>query len=238
LQGSAGWEVKNQRSVSFLDSKLTGGDFGKLLARIGYKGVVESTSTVMENKFVWLGYPWEFKSKHLDGIFKMEINKGRIVEAGNSSNILRIFGILNLNTIIRRLQLNFSDLLEKGVAFDTLKANYLLSNGIASAQEPLVLQGPSANINMTGSINIPAKSLDSQMDVVLPLTSNLPIAAVLLGAPQVAGAVFIIDKLIGDKLQKVSTLKYRLKGPWAEPEIDVFSEKKDGQTTSVFANDK
>lgn len=238
LQGSAGWEVKNQRSVSFLDSKLTGGDFGKLLARIGYKGVVESTSTAMENKFVWLGYPWEFKSKHLDGIFKMEINKGRIVEAGNSSNILRIFGILNLNTIIRRLQLNFSDLLEKGVAFDTLKANYLLSNGIANAQEPLVLQGPSANINMTGSINIPAKSLDSQMDVVLPLTSNLPIAAVLLGAPQVAGAVFIIDKLIGDKLQKVSTLKYRLTGPWAEPEIDVFSEKKDGQATSAFVNDK
>ncbi len=238
FEGTSGWEIRNQRAVSFLDSQLSGGDFGNLLEKIGYQGVLESTSTKLENKFAWLGYPWEFKSKHLDGLFKMNISKGRIVEAGNSSNILRIFGILNLNTIIRRLQLNFSDLLEKGVAFDTLQANYLLSNGVAVAQTPLILEGPSANINMTGTINIPDKSLDSKMDVVLPLTSNLPIAAVLLGAPQVAGAVFIIDKLIGDKLERVTTLKYSLKGPWEEPVVNVFKGETKTKETHGFTEGK
>ena len=85
------------------------------------------------------------------------------------------------------------------------------------------MDGPSANVNLQGSINIAEQTLDSQMDVVLPLTSNVPIAAVLLGAPQIAGAVFLLDKLIGDKFEKVSTLTYQLSGAWAEPEIKIVT---------------
>jgi len=69
--------------------------------------------------------------------------------------------------------------------------------------------------------------------VVLPVTGNLPIAAVLLGAPQIAGAVFLIDKLIGDKLEKVSTLSYELSGPWGEPSIKSLVNKPDEQQSDL-----
>ena len=221
IKGKAGWQLRNNKPETFMNITLDGGDLGSLLGNFGYEGVIESNTTNIQSDFSWSGYPWDFEVERLNGSFRMLLKKGRIIETGQSSNILRLFGILNLNTIVRRLQLNFTDLIKAGVAFDRVSANYLLKNGIAYSQEPLTMDGPSANVNMQGSINIARQTLDSQMDVVLPLTSNVPIAAVLLGAPQIAGAVFLLDKLIGDKFEKVSTLTYLLSGSWDEPEIKI-----------------
>jgi uncharacterized protein YhdP len=168
----------------------------------------------------------------------MSLANGRIVESGNSANILRLFGILNFNTIVRRLKLNFTDLVEKGVAYDTLDASFLINDGIAYTDKPLSLEGPSADLKLNGELNLAQQTINAKMDVVLPLTSNVPIAAVLLGAPQIAGAVFIIDKLIGDKLEKVSTLTYQLNGPWAEPEVDTVLSEKEKQRNDPFRMDR
>lgn len=221
--GEAGWQLQDNKPSSFIAMTYQGNDLGALLKHFGYGGVLESKTTNMVTNFSWSGYPWSFDTKNLDGAFKLLLKKGRIIDTGQHSNILRLFGILNLNTIARRLQLNFTDLLKTGVAFDRVSANYLLNNGIAYSQEPFSLDGPSANVNLSGSINIVDQTLDNKMDVVLPLTSNVPVAAVLLGAPQIAGAVFLLDKLIGDKLEKVSTLKYQLSGPWEEPDVKLMN---------------
>jgi uncharacterized protein (TIGR02099 family) len=223
IKGAAGWRLVDRAPQSFMKMTLQGDNFGQLLADFGYDGVLESETTNMSSDFTWPGYPWGFALNQLNGSFKMLLKKGRVIETGEQSNILRLFGILNLNTIVRRLKLNFTDLVEKGVAFDRVSADYLLDKGIASSQAPLTLSGPSANVNMTGRINMVDQTLDSQMDVILPVTSNLPIAAVLLGAPQIAGAVFLLDKLIGDRFEKVSTLTYRLKGSWADPDINIVT---------------
>lgn len=233
FKGSAGWEIRQQQPVSFFEGTLEGKDFGQLLSTFGYSNVLESQQSFFESKLFWTGYPWHFQAPSLNGPFTMLLKKGRLVETGETSNILRIFGILNLNTLARRLSLNFSDLVEKGVAFDRLSADYVLTNGVAQSQKPLELSGPSANVELSGSLDIANQTLDSRMEVVLPVTGNLPIAAILLGAPQIAGAVFLIDKLMGDKLEKVSTLSYELSGPWGEPSIKSLVNKPDEQQSDL-----
>ncbi|WP_315982724.1 YhdP family protein [Aliamphritea spongicola] len=94
---------------------------------------------------------------------------------------MRIFGILNLNTIGRRLRLDFKDLFAKGVSFDVLKGRYRIENGIASSVEPLTLDGPSADVELKGDIDLVTETLNTEMQVTLPVTDNLPIAAALLG---------------------------------------------------------
>lgn len=240
LAGEAGWRLKGNKPASYMNMALQGKNLGSLLKNFGYDGVIESQSTSISSDVSWSGYPWGFETKNLNGSFKMLLKKGRIIETGQHSNILRLFGILNLNTVVRRLQLNFTDLVKAGVAFDRVSAHYLLNSGIAYSQEPFSLDGPSANVNMQGSINIVDQTLDSEIDVVLPLTSNLPVAAVLLGAPQIAGAVFLLDKLIGDKFERVSTIKYQLSGPWVEPDIKSITPQaaKSSNDTSGQEGDK
>lgn len=227
LTGEAGWHVKNQTPRSYLDVVFSGNDLGKVIALWGYEGVIESSKGSLKAQLNWEGYPWGFSAENLGGSFIMSLKNGRIVESGDSANILRLFGILNFNTIVRRLKLNFTDLVEKGVAYDSLNTSFLIKDGVAHTDKPLSLEGPSADLKLNGKLYLTEQTIEATMEVVLPLTSNLPIAAVLMGAPQIAGAVFIIDKLIGDKLEKVTTLTYQVDGPWAEPNVDtVVSEEK------------
>jgi hypothetical protein len=41
----------------------------------------------------------------------------------------------------------------------------------------------------------------------------------IVGAPAVGGALFLIDKLIGDRVARFASVKYTVKGPWKEPKI-------------------
>jgi len=62
--------------------------------------------------------------------------------------------------------------------------------------------------------------MDQRMAVTLPLAENLPLTAVLLGTPQVAGALFLVEKLVGKQIRKFTTAHYTIVGDWSDPVID------------------
>jgi uncharacterized protein YhdP len=58
--------------------------------------------------------------------------------------------------------------------------------------------------------------------VVLPLTQNLPLAALLLGAgAPIGGALFVLDKILGDPLSKLTSASYSVTGTWDDPKVDL-----------------
>jgi uncharacterized protein (TIGR02099 family) len=221
VRGEGSWRELPAISTE-LTLKLQGGDIGALLEVWGSGQVLRSAATDAYLQLGWLSRPWDISLAQAQGELAFRLEDGRIIESGGASNILRIFGILNLNSLARRFKLDFSDLLKSGLAYDSLSGRYRFERGLARTLEPLRLQGPSADMTMTGSLNLLSESVEQEMEVTLPLTSNIPLAAVLLGAPQVAGAMFLIDKLIGDKLEKVTTIRYRVSGDWNDPEVSVM----------------
>jgi len=204
---------------TFMDLKAKGGNFGDLLTQLGFSKVLESRSGDIQASLSWKGYPWGISQRNLNGRLNFSMAKGRIIEAGTSANFLRIFGILNLNTVIKRLKLDFSDLLESGIAFDKVAASYFLQDGVATSQKPLKLEGSSTSVEMSGTINLANESLEQKMFVSIPLTSNAPLAALLLATPQVAGIAFVVDKLLGKRLAKLTALRYNISGPWDNPKV-------------------
>ncbi|GGO82828.1 TIGR02099 family protein [Marinobacterium nitratireducens] len=220
IQGSGVWQ--EAPAATDLTLKLNGKDLGDVLAAWGNGRVLESDHVEGYAQLRWTDRPWRFALAKASGELSFALESGRIIESGSASNLLRIFGVLNLNSLARRLKLDFSDLWKSGLAFDHLTGRYNLAAGRARTLEPLRLEGPSADMTMTGVLDAVAETVDQEMEVTLPLTSNIPLAAILLGAPQVAGAVFLIDKLIGDQLEKVTTVRYRLSGDWDNPEVSII----------------
>jgi hypothetical protein len=55
--------------------------------------------------------------------------------------------------------------------------------------------------------------------VTLPVTNNLPIAAPDRRRAGGRRCLFLIDKLIGDRVARFASVKYTVKGPWKEPKI-------------------
>ncbi len=220
VRGEADW-VQGEDSNTAVTLKLAGDDLGRLLKSWGHGRVMETRQVEAMLQLQWPHAPWQFDLAKLDGEFQFSTEEARLIETADSTNFLRVFGILNFNSIARRLRLDFSDLLKKGVSFDRISGHYRIEQGVATTLEPLRMEGPSANMTLTGRVDLAAEQLDNTVEVTLPISSNAPLAAILLGAPQVAGAVFVIDKLIGDKLERFSTLKYRLTGHWDDPQLEL-----------------
>ena len=72
---------------------------------------------------------------------------------------------------------------------------------------------------MNGTLDLAHDRIDAKLLVTLPLTNNLTLAALIVGGPAVGGAVFVVDKLLGDRVSRFASVQYSVKGPWQDPKI-------------------
>jgi uncharacterized protein YhdP len=131
---------------------------------------------------------------------------------------LRVFGLLNFNSIGRRLRLDFSDLTDKGLAYDKVQGVLQGTDGAFVTTTPVTLSGATGMV-VDGKINLRQQTLDTSIRVTLPVASNLPLAALAIGAPVVGGAIFVADKLFSGRLSSLTSVEYRAVGPIADPTV-------------------
>ncbi|WP_223486258.1 YhdP family protein [Pseudomonas sp. A-RE-19] len=219
LQGSGGWEGTPGNSTSWYKGRISGKNLSDVLKGWGFAPSVTSEEFHMDVDGRWPGSPAWLATKRFSGSLDASLNKGQFVDVEGSAQALRVFGLLNFNSIGRRLRLDFSDLFGKGLSYDRVKGLLVATNGVYVTREPIVLTGPSSNLELNGTMDMVADQVDAKLLVTLPVTNNLPIAALIVGAPAVGGALFLIDKLIGDRVARFASVKYTVKGPWKDPKI-------------------
>ena len=219
LQGSGTWEGAPGSTSSWYKGRISGKNLADVLKGWGFAPSVTSEDFHMDVDGRWPGSPAWVASKRFSGSIDASLNKGQFVEVEGGAQALRVFGLLNFNSIGRRLRLDFSDLFGKGLSYDRVKGLLVASNGVYVTREPIVLTGPSSNLELNGTLDLVADQVDAKLLVTLPVTNNLPIAALIVGAPAIGGALFLIDKLIGDRVARFASVNYTVKGPWKEPKI-------------------
>ncbi len=219
LQGSGGWEGVPGSTSSWYKGRIRGKNLADVLKGWGFAPSVTSEEFHMDVDGRWPGSPAWVATKRFSGTLDASLNKGQFVEVEGGAQALRVFGLLNFNSIGRRLRLDFSDLFGKGLSYDRVKGLLVATNGVYVTKEPIRLTGPSSNIELDGTLDLVADQVDAKLLVTLPVTNNLPIAALIVGAPAIGGALFLIDKLIGDRVSRFASVKYTVKGPWKEPKI-------------------
>jgi uncharacterized protein (TIGR02099 family) len=219
LQGSGGWEGVPGSSSSWYKGRISGKNLADVLKGWGFAPSVTSENFHMDVDGRWPGSPAWLASKRFSGTLDASLNKGQFVEVEGSAQALRVFGLLNFNSIGRRLRLDFSDLFGKGLSYDRVKGLLVATNGVYVTKEPIQMTGPSSNVELNGTLNLVGDQIDAKLLVTLPVTNNLPIAALIVGAPAIGGALFLIDKLIGDRVARYASVQYTVKGPWKEPKI-------------------
>jgi len=219
LQGAGGWEGDPGAASSWYKGRLGGKNLADVLKGWGFAPTVTSEEFHMDVDGRWPGSPAWVGPKRFSGSLDATLRKGQFVEVEGGAQALRVFGLLNFNSIGRRLRLDFSDLFGKGLSYDRVKGLLVASDGVYVTREPITLTGPSSNLELNGTLNMVADQVDAKLLVTLPVTNNLPIAALIVGAPAVGGALFLIDKLIGDRVSRFASVKYNVNGPWKDPKI-------------------
>ncbi|MDP3816094.1 YhdP family protein [Pseudomonas sp.] len=219
IDGQAGWQGTPEAATTWFKGRLGGADLAGVLIAWGYAPTASSASFRLDVDGNWPGSPAWFALKRFSGSMDVALRKGQFSEVQGPASALRVFGLLNFNSIGRRLRLDFSDLLGKGLSYDRVKGLLVASDGVFVTREPLALQGPSSNLQLDGTLDMRLEQVNAKLLVTLPVSNNLPLAALIVGAPAIGGALFVVDKLLGDRVARFASVQYDVKGSWQDPQI-------------------
>ena len=207
----------SQQRIIYIDGKLSSNDFGNFLNQLNIKkkiiqggnGLIKFNFKIKEDLSELLN--------NSEGNFKLDLKSGNIIEV--DPGLGRIIGLFNLENIPRRLQLDFSDLTDKGFVFDYIKGDLSINNGQLLFNN-VIVNGPSANLTINGDTSLISKKINLIIDTKSKVISTLPLAAAIAaGNPVVGAAVWLFDHASGDELGKMKIQKYKIIGTWDKPEI-------------------
>ncbi|MDG2089557.1 MAG: YhdP family protein [Gammaproteobacteria bacterium] len=219
LSGESGatldWDYSNGIHRSNFNGLFSAGDLGEVLPSFGYPALLQSESASFVSNIDWEGSPAAFSMRKIRGQIDVELSNGRFVEIEPGS--ARLFGAFNFDALVRRLQLDFSDLYGQGLAYDTIDGVLNFDNGNVVTEENLLIQGPSSTINVDGELNLVDETIAADVLVNLPLGQNVSLVAGILGAWPIAIGTYVASRIFSDQLESFTTLLYRLEGPWDDP---------------------
>lgn len=218
LRGGLSWRDADQRTR--FEGSLSADDIGAVLRAWNYAPTLTSKRFAATTELEWPGSPAYFALKRSTGPLQLLARDGVLQSGESSADALRVFGLLNFNALTRRLRLDFSDMFGKGTAYDTLDGDLLFTEGVMHNRTPLVMEGPSVKLQLDGRLDLPQNEIDMGMLVTLPVSNNLPLAAIIAGAPYIGGALFIADKILGDRIARFASVKYKISGDWQKPNVE------------------
>ncbi len=202
------------KQTSHLGGTIDIHNLGELLAGFGYVETVKKGAGSSVVDLNWSGAIVDPTVARLEGSVKFDIEDGQLLEVEPGAG--RLFGLLSVQALPRRLTLDFSDLFGKGLAFDYMRGHFNFKNGNAVTND-FELDGPSAKVELQGRVGLVARDYDQQLHVMPHITSGLPLAGAVIGGVVVGAAVLLVEKLLKSKIDQATGIRYRVTGSWDAP---------------------
>ena len=92
----------------------------------------------------------------------------------------RLFGLLSLQALPRRMVLDFSDLFGEGMAFDNIRGLFNIKEGNAYTDN-LTMRGPSVKVDISGRAGLSTQDYDQTAMVTPQISDSLAVASGFLG---------------------------------------------------------
>ncbi|GAB2181433.1 YhdP family protein [Denitratisoma sp. agr-D3] len=230
LSGEGRWRPDASAADTAVDFKLNVKSLEKLLARLGTVNAVRRGSGTLEGRLTWNGPPQGLDYPSLAGSVKFQLKDGQFnkMEPG----VGRLLGIISLQSLPRRITLDFRDIFSEGFAFDSIEGNAVVNRGVLDTRD-LEIKGPAALIAMQGTVDL-SKETQNLKVRVQPALGETVTTGLVLAHPAVGAAYWVANKLFGRPLDQIFAFEYGVTGAWADPKVEklgggVPKEAKEGK---------
>jgi len=197
-----------------------------LLTAWGINPVIDSKKASIDYQVHWNDKINAFRLNALNGTVDLSVRNGRITELNEATErqlgLGKLISILSLQTIPRRLVLDFSDLQQKGFSFDLAKGVFTVDQGKFYTKK-LSIDGPVAYVEMSGLVDVAKESYDMSLKVSPHITASLPVVATIAGGPLVGAFTWLASKIVNQSMREVTSYSYYLHGPWLKPNLKQVS---------------
>ncbi|MFK7965420.1 MAG: YhdP family protein [Burkholderiaceae bacterium] len=218
LAGSGLWRRDSdgaQRSNLRFDLDLI--DAGGLLGLLGQPDTVRGGAGKLSGQINWRGAPAAFDIPTLNGELTLALGPGQFLRT--EPGLAKLIGVLSLQSIPRRLSLDFSDIFAAGFAFDTIVGQAQIKDGNLST-ENLLMNGVQAQVLIGGQANLLAETQDMTVEVLPTINAGLAsLAYAALANPAVGIGTLLAQLVLQDPLRQLFRYEFEIDGPWADPVV-------------------
>lgn len=213
-----------------IDFRLILRDAGGLLGRLGMPGVIRAGQGSMEGQVRWIGSPLGFDYPSMQGKIQMNIEKGQFLKA--DPGLAKLLGVLSLQSLPRRFNLDFRDVFSQGFPFDFVRGDVWVDAGIAKTNN-LQMKGVSAAVLMDGEADIAKETQNLRVIVVPEIDAGTASLVATVINPAVGIGTFLAQLFLRGPLIEAATQEFQIKGTWVAPEVTrVKGSEKTGRSSS------
>lgn len=216
------WSLEEKQHRSNFEIRMTSESLGSFLQSMGISSSIAGGQTVVNFSAWWPGSPAEFALSRLNGEVEFTVVQGNIMDADAGPG--RLLGLLSIQSLPRRLALDFRDVFDSGFTFDKASGTFAMKNGLASTDDVLLISS-AATISLSGSTNLVEQQYDQVLTVRPGLGNTLPIIGAIAAGPGGAAAGLALQGLLQQQLGKATQVQYTIRGSWDDPEIEQIVDK-------------
>ena len=226
LTATGNWLALNDqpavRRRSVLNFKLDIADSGELLQRFGMGELIRRGKGRLEGQVGWIGSPLSLDYPSMSGKFNVNVESGQFVKA--DPGIAKLLGVLSLQSLPRRLTLDFRDVFSEGFAFDFVRGDVTIEQGLARTNN-LQMSGVNAAVLMEGSADIARETQNIKVVVVPEINAGTASLIATVINPAIGLGTFLAQMFLRKPLMEAATQEFHIDGTWADPKITKIDRK-------------
>jgi len=215
-KGSGSWLVREQGAECRLEFVAESDDVLGFMTAMQFGSLVAGKHGRVAANLSWPGPPEISALERLSGRLEIAAENGQLTSVEPGAG--RVFGLMSLSHLPRRLALDFKDLTGEGLAYDTMRGTFQLTDGEAYTDN-LTMRGSAADIGIAGRTSLRHRTYDQTAIVTGQLGASLGVAGALAGGPVVGAALLLFSQVFKEPLKGATRGYYRITGSWDDPQV-------------------
>ncbi|RKF21360.1 TIGR02099 family protein [Alginatibacterium sediminis] len=183
---------------------------------LGIESPILDTPATLVANLSWNDAPFQPLLSSLSGYAKFNGEQGTFTEVDDKGT--RWLAIASLESVRRRLKLDFTDVFDKGLHYDSISASIQAKNGLVQ-NDDFYLNGGAGNLRGQGSLNFQSGLIDYRVSFSPNLTTSVAVVTAFVATPITGVAVYALSKLFEPVVDVVTRVDFQLSGNIEQPEL-------------------
>ena len=216
LSGSAEWLAQPGQMQTRARAHLSTQNSELLLKRLGFTSPIGDAPGKLALDLSWRDVPYRLDLPTLAGSADYQLEGGTLREVNDKG--ARLLSLLSLDSLMRKLRLDFRDVFDKGFYFESMSASAKIKQGVVENND-FYMKGAAGNLRGEGIADLVRWRLDYDLSFSPNLGGTLPVVAAFSLTPITGLYVLALSKLLEPVVDVVTRIDFRVSGPLDSPKL-------------------
>ncbi len=225
ITGSGTWFAKDKSDTGAteLNFSIQADNFDALAGPMKIDPGIRDSGLSGQLKLRWQGAPYDFHISRLNGNVHFELEKGHLSQVSDQG--ARIFSLFSLDSLLRKLSFDFSDVFGEGLYYNTFEGDLRIDDGVVKTTDTN-MDAVAGTVKVRGYTDLMKQNLNYDIRFSPKLASSVPTVVLLSTSAWTLGiGAFALTKVLEPVIEVISEIRFRLTGTMSKPVIEELERK-------------